>query len=168
MLSEEFSRAGLNVREPIDQRCKYDLRNASDRREVRTIREVRRPRLLPMKFPCALWAQFTRLNYKGEFKQQQLRRKRMKEKPILDFVEEMSFAQLGDRGDILIENPKDSEAHKQSQLKRVEAHPSSHPAPQDSVRLPAAALAAADIGPDMARDRFRLLLKFAFCFHKVL
>eukprot|EP00959_Pyramimonas_sp_CCMP1952_P352035 7375812-Pyramimonas_sp.AAC.1 len=79
-LSEEFSQAGLKVCEPVDQRCKYDLRPPADRREVSNMYHACRPRLVTLEFPCTLWTQLAIINYRGEYRQQELRRKRSRDK----------------------------------------------------------------------------------------
>ncbi|CAK0820255.1 unnamed protein product [Prorocentrum cordatum] len=135
VLSEEFSQAGLKVCEPIDQRCNYDLRTPADRREVLNMYHACRPRLVTLEFPCTLWTQLTRKNYKGEYRQQELRRKRLRDKPLLEFVEEVSMLQLGNKNDILVENPWESEAFKQPQLLRMMAHPRVHEVKVDMCRF---------------------------------
>ncbi|CAK0819108.1 unnamed protein product [Prorocentrum cordatum] len=72
VISEEFSRAGLKVCEPIDHIYNYNLR---------------------------------------------------RDRPLLDFVEEIGMTQLNSKRDILFENPLTSEVFKQSQTKRLREHP---------------------------------------------
>ena len=57
-----------------------------------------------LELPRTLWTQLTRLNYQGEYRQQELRRKRLKVKPLLDFVEDMRLTLLGNKSDTIDEN----------------------------------------------------------------
>ncbi|CAK0808071.1 unnamed protein product, partial [Prorocentrum cordatum] len=110
VVSEELSRAGLKVCEPIEQIYKYNLRSAQDRREILQLCRTRRPKLLTLEYPCTLWTQLTRVNYRGEAKQQQLRRQRLRD-------------ELNSKRDNLFENPETLEVSRQSQIKRLKEHP---------------------------------------------
>ncbi|CAK0856334.1 unnamed protein product [Prorocentrum cordatum] len=121
-ISEEFSRKGLKVCAPIDQKYNYDLRNEQRRREVLQLFYSCKPKLLTLEYPCTLWTQLTRVNYRGEARQQELRRKRRRDRPLLDFVEEIGMMQLNSKWGILFENPWTSEVFNQPQIKRLKEH----------------------------------------------
>eukprot|EP00959_Pyramimonas_sp_CCMP1952_P076411 1596473-Pyramimonas_sp.AAC.1 len=70
---------------PLTKSTTYNLRSARDRREILQLYRICRPKLLTLEYPCTLWTQLTRVNYRGEAKQQQLRRQRLRDRPLLDF-----------------------------------------------------------------------------------
>eukprot|EP00959_Pyramimonas_sp_CCMP1952_P390383 8180349-Pyramimonas_sp.AAC.1 len=71
-ISEEFSRVGLKVCEPVDQIYNYNLRSAQDRREILQLYRTCKPQFLTLEYPCTLWTQLTGLNCRGGAKQQQI------------------------------------------------------------------------------------------------
>ena len=104
-VTQEFERQGYPTMTPVDIERGDDLKDIRTRKVVIQSIKKNRPRLVVMGWPCRLWGSLTNLNCVGPEGQQELRRLRKKEMPLLEFFAEVTALQLA-RGDhALGENP---------------------------------------------------------------
>lgn len=104
-ISTAFARRRRAVLEPRDLRYGHDFRVASTREEI--LRDVHhfKPGMIWMAPPCTVWCGFSRLNH-GK---QQLRRLRARERPIIEFVDDILTIQAAAGRLAVVENPRTSD-----------------------------------------------------------
>ena len=104
-LSGAFAAARRGVLRPVDLVFGDDLRQESAQQELYGTIEEEKPELIWMAPPCTDWCGFSRLN----FSKQELRRRRKKQKVLLQVMNEVLIKQLAAGRDVVIENPMTSD-----------------------------------------------------------
>lgn len=122
-ISYRFARWGWSPMEPIDEIYGTDLREESNRIQLLGWIRKYRPRLVVVAFPCKWWSPITNVGYSGPQAQRRLHAQRVRERPFLQLCEDIFDLQMELGGDALGENPLNSHAFHQPNIKRILSHP---------------------------------------------
>lgn len=94
----QFSQWGWSSMEPIDQLYGTDLTVETNRELVLSWIRKFRPRLVVVFFPYKLWSPITNVGYPTTQPKRRLRKRRLGERPFLEFCEHVCQTQLDSVG----------------------------------------------------------------------
>ena len=121
-VSMQASRQGWFAMQPYDVLYGTNLRDGSQRAELRSDIARMQPRLVIVELPCTPWCGFKHVQAsKSQKARRQVRQQQLRDRPFLELAEDIFKDQLA-RGDhALLENPWNSMARKEPAIKRIEA-----------------------------------------------
>lgn len=119
----QSSRWGGSTLEPIDQLYGTDLTVEANRERVKSWIYRSRPRLVLVEYPCKVWSPIMNLACTTPQARRRLRVRRLRERPFLEFCEEIFKIQMQLGGDALAENPLRSASFQEEPMKRLLNHP---------------------------------------------
>ena len=122
-VSCQFAQWGWNTMEPIDQIHGTDLSVVENRERVKRWIRKYRPRLVIVSYPCKVWSPIMNIAYNTPQARRSLRVRRLRERPFLEFCEEIFQLQLENGGDALGENPLRSASFDEPPIKRILTDP---------------------------------------------
>ena len=122
-VSFQFGQWGWNTMEPIDQIYGTDLSVEENRDKVKSWIRKYRPRLVIISYPCKVWSPIMNLAYNTPQARRRLHARRLRERPFLEFCEDVFSLQLELGGDALGENPLRSASFDEPAIKRILTHP---------------------------------------------
>lgn len=107
-VSWQFARWGWSPMEPVDILYGMDLYQEESRQTVLNWIKKFRPRLVLVSYPCKWWSPINHIACSDSQAKRRLRKKQLREKPLLEFTEELFDLQLSLGGGALGENPLSS------------------------------------------------------------
>jgi hypothetical protein len=122
-VSMNFSRWGSSTMEPVDQIYGMDLTVESSRERVKSWIVKHRPRLVLVEYPSRVWSPIMNLTHTTPQARRRLQARRLRERPFLEFCEEIFTLHLKHGGDALAQNPLRSKSFDQPPMKRWMSRP---------------------------------------------
>ena len=123
-VSYQFARAGLLASQPYDERYGCNLKCPEQVKKLKEDLDRLQPRLAIVEFPCTRWSTLNNMIYGGDQRKRRILKKLQKEEmPLLWLTKDVFDIQLNRGDDALAENPRGSEARKQTPIKALENHP---------------------------------------------
>ena len=128
-------RWGWSPMEPVDILYGMDLYQEESRQTVLNWIKKFRPRLVLVSYPCKWWSPINHIACSDSQAKRRLRKKQLREKPLLEFTEELFDLQLSLGGDALGENPLSSMSFQEPPIRRILSHPAVYSGVSHGCRL---------------------------------